>query len=122
MKPAIYGALKVVQKCLIVSIATDWDDELVLALQKEALRQLNKQNVSRLVIDIAAVDSVDSLFTRYICDTARMASMLDVDMIVAGMSPGVAASIVGLNLDLEGVTCVGRIDDALLGLAESGAY
>lgn len=88
---------------LLVSIQIDMDDRTALALQDDLTTQIVKHRAKGVLIDISALDVVDSFIGRMLANTAAMARILDADTVVVGMRPSVAITLVELGLSLTGV-------------------
>jgi rsbT antagonist protein RsbS len=88
---------------LLVSIQVDMHDRLALALQDDLMNQIRDSRARGVLIDISALDLVDSFIGRMIGNIAAMARVLDADTVVTGMRPAVAITLVELGLSLKGV-------------------
>jgi rsbT antagonist protein RsbS len=88
---------------LLVSIQGDLDDEAVLTLQEDIAERVVATGAIGLIIDITAVEIVDSFVGRMLSTIAGMARMLDAETIVVGMRPAVAITLVELGLSLGGL-------------------
>ena len=88
---------------LLVSIQVDMHDRLALALQDDLMDTIRRTGARGVLIDISALDVVDSFIGRMIGNTAAMARVLDADTVVTGMRPAVAITLVELGLSLKGV-------------------
>ncbi|ACA20822.1 anti-sigma-factor antagonist [Methylobacterium sp. 4-46] len=98
-------------RVLLTSLPADLTDQQVMDLQIDALARLRDGQADGLVIDITAVDVVDSYMARILSETARMVGIMGGVAVLAGMRPAVALTLVemGQNLirmetafDLEG--------------------
>jgi rsbT antagonist protein RsbS len=88
---------------LLVSIQVDMHDRLALDLQDDLMNQIRDTRARGVLIDISALDVVDSFIGRMIGNIAAMARVLDADTVVTGMRPAVAITLVELGLSLKGV-------------------
>jgi rsbT antagonist protein RsbS len=88
---------------LLVTIQVDMHDRLALALQDDLTSQIQATGAHGVLIDISALDVVDSFIGRTIGNIAAMARVLDAETVVTGMRPAVAITLVELGLSLKGV-------------------
>jgi rsbT antagonist protein RsbS len=88
---------------LLVTIQVDMHDQLALTLQDDLTRAIEKNGAKGVMIDISALEMVDSFMGRMISDIAGMARILDAKTVVVGMQPAVAITLVELGLSLTGV-------------------
>jgi rsbT antagonist protein RsbS len=88
---------------LLVSIQVDLEDQIVLDLQEDLAARIVESGARGVVIDITAVEIVDSFVGRMLATTAAISRMLDAETVVVGMRPAVAITLVELGLSLGGV-------------------
>lgn len=88
---------------LLVSIQIDLQDQTVMALQEDLASQIVKTGARGVIIDISAVDIVDSFIGRMFSTIASMSRLMDAETVVVGMRPAVAITLVELGLSLEGI-------------------
>src|SRR5678816_428460 len=88
---------------LLVTIQVDMHDRLAMALQDDLMEQIRLHKAQGVLIDISALDLVDSFIGRMLGNIAAMARILDADTVVTGMRPAVAITLVELGLSLTGV-------------------
>jgi len=96
---------------LIVSIQTDLHDRMAEQLQQDILDRISQTQTKGVLIDISALEMVDSFIGRTLADTARMASTLDAEVVIVGMQPAVAITLVELGLSLGGVKTAINLDE-----------
>ncbi|MGE5476803.1 MAG: STAS domain-containing protein [Bacteroidales bacterium] len=88
---------------LLTSIQSDITDEQALALQTDLLRQLDKTQARGVVLDISSLDVVDSYMARILTETARMAKLMGGEVVISGMNPMVAVTLIEMGRELVGV-------------------
>jgi rsbT antagonist protein RsbS len=88
---------------LLVTIQVDMHDQLALQLQDDLTRAIEKKGAKGVLIDISALEMVDSFIGRMIADISGMARILDARTVLVGMQPAVAITLVELGLSLPGV-------------------
>ncbi|WP_033351209.1 STAS domain-containing protein [Kitasatospora aureofaciens] len=88
---------------LLVSIQIDLEDQTVLDLQDDLAERIVATGATGVVIDITALEIVDSFVGRMLANTAAISRMLDAETVVVGMRPAVAITLVELGLSLGGV-------------------
>jgi rsbT antagonist protein RsbS len=89
--------------CLLVSIQVDMHDRLALALQDDLTERIVRDGAHSVLIDISALEMVDSFIGRMISNIASMSRLLDAETVVVGMRPAIAITLVELGLSLQGV-------------------
>ena len=92
-----------VGRSLIVTIQVDLSDQMAMGLQDELTRKIVSTRASGVLIDISALDLVDSFIGRMLSNIAAMARVLDAVTVVVGMRPQVAITLVELGLRLDGI-------------------
>lgn len=95
---------------LLVTIQVDMHDRMVLALQNDLTERISKTEARGVLIDISALEIVDSFIGRMIATIASMSRILDAKTVVTGMQPAVAITLVELGLSLEGVKTALNVD------------
>lgn len=88
---------------LLVTIQVDMHDRLAMALQDDLTSRIAETGAKGVLIDISALEMVDSFMGRMIANIAGMARILDAHTVVTGMQPAVAITLVELGLELPGV-------------------
>ena len=88
---------------LLVTIQVDMHDRLAMTLQDDLTARIVSARAKGVLIDISALEMVDSFIGRMLGDTAAMSRVLDAETVVVGMRPAVAITLVELGLSLSGV-------------------
>jgi rsbT antagonist protein RsbS len=104
---------------LLVSIQIDLDDQSAMQLQEDLSDQIVITGAHGVVIDISALEIVDSFIGRMLSTIAAVSRVLDAETVVVGMRPAVAITLVELGLSLNGVRTALNVDKALEILASS---
>jgi rsbT antagonist protein RsbS len=102
-----------VQDCLLVSIQVDMHDRLAMALQEDLTQAVVDKHARGVLIDISALEIVDSFIGRMLSNIAAMAKVLDAVTVVVGMRPAVAITLVELGLTMPGVHTALNVDRGL---------
>ncbi len=111
------------EELLLVTIQVDMHDRLAMALQDDLTDRIVRSRARGVLIDISALEVVDSFMGRMLGDIASMARVLDAETVVVGMRPAVAITLVELGLSLQGVRTALDVDKgmAMLRAARRGA-
>ena len=88
--------------CLLVPIQVDMHDRLAMALQDDLTQRIVPDRARGVMIDISALEIVDSFIGRMLNNIAAMSRVLDAVTVVVGMRPAVAITLVELGLALTG--------------------
>jgi len=104
---------------LLVSIQVDMEDQTALALQEDLADRIVATGCRGVIIDITAMDIVDSFVGRTLSSIAAIARVLDAETVVVGMRPAVAITLVELGLSLDGIRTALNVERAMELLARS---
>ncbi len=88
---------------LLVTIQVDMHDRLAMALQDDLTNKIVQTKARGVLIDISALEIVDSFIGRILGNIAKMSQVLDAKTVVVGMQPAVAITLVELGLSLTGI-------------------
>lgn len=92
-----------IREFLIVSIQIDMHDKMAIQLQSQILNEIEKTGAKGVLIDISVLEMVDSFIGRMLSGMASMASIMDAAVVIVGMQPAVAITLVELGLEMPGV-------------------
>ncbi|AXQ55643.1 MULTISPECIES: STAS domain-containing protein [Streptomyces] len=101
---------------LLVSIQVDLEDRTVLDLQDDLSKRIVDTGARGVVIDISALEIVDSFVGRMLATVAAISRVLGAETVVVGMRPAVAITLVELGLTLGGVRTALNLEAGLAAL------
>lgn len=107
---------------LLVTIQVDMHDELASALEEDLTQRIVAVGARGVLIDISALEIVDSFMGRMLDNIAAVSRILDADTVVVGMRPAVAITLVELGLSLHGVKTALNVDKGLALIATSARH
>src|SRR5580704_12477906 len=85
---------------LLTSIQSDITDEHAVMLQTDLLERLRQSRARGVILDITALDIVDSYMARILSETVQMAQLMGGDVVITGMNPMVALTLVEMGREL----------------------
>jgi rsbT antagonist protein RsbS len=104
---------------LLVSIQIDLQDQTALMLQDDLSERIVATGAHGVLIDISAVEIVDSFIGRMLSTIASISRVLDAETVVVGMRPAVAITLVELGLSLGGVRTALDVEKGMALLSSS---
>jgi rsbT antagonist protein RsbS len=108
-------------KCLLVTIQVDMEDQTALALQDDLSSRIAATAANGVLIDISALEIVDSFIGRMLSSISSVARVLGATTVVVGMQPAVAITLVELGLSLPGVRTALNVERGMAMLNQGGA-
>jgi rsbT antagonist protein RsbS len=103
-------------RSLLVTIQIDMQDQTALTLQEDLANKIESTGAKGVLIDISALEIVDSFTGRMLVSISGIARVLDATTVVVGMQPAVAITLVELGLSLEGVKTALNVERGVLKL------
>lgn len=104
---------------LLVTIQVDMEDQTAVQLQDDLATRIETTGANGVLIDISALEIVDSFVGRMLASISGIARVLDATTVVVGMQPAVAITLVELGLSLQGVKTALNVKRGML-LLEQG--
>ncbi len=104
---------------LLVTIQVDMHDRLAMMLQDDLTTRISQTGAYGVLIDISALEIVDSFIGRMISNISSMSRVLDAQTVVVGMQPAVAITLVELGLTLPGVKTALDVEKGMALLRET---
>ncbi len=98
---------------LIASIQSALTDSDLIQLRDDLAERVGRFRSRGVIIDVAALDVIDSFATRTLRGVAQMMRLRGAQTIVAGIQPNVAIAMVQLGMTLEDIDTVLDLDDGL---------
>ncbi|PTQ71469.1 STAS domain-containing protein [Pseudomonas sp. GV071] len=103
---------------LLVTIQVDMHDQLALTLQDDLSERISATSARGVLIDISALDMVDSFIGRMIGTISGLSRIMDAETVVVGLQPAVAITLVELGLTLPGVSTALNVERGMKLLRE----
>jgi rsbT antagonist protein RsbS len=98
---------------LLVTIQVELQDTVVDSFQNDVLEKIEKNGASGLIIDISALETVDSYVARMLANTGKMAKLMGTNTVIVGMRPAVAATLVRMGYFMEGINTALSLEEGL---------
>lgn len=102
-----------IRKTLMVTVPADPDDATISALQEQVLGAMERLEAKGVVLDISAVETLDSFFARTVAETASMVALMGGRTVVVGMRPAVAVTATQIGITLGGIETALSMERAL---------
>lgn len=105
---------------LIASIHTALDDSQMVRFQQDLIDQIGEHRARGVIIDVAALDVLDSFGSRTLRNIAEMARLRGAVTVIVGIQPDVAFAMVELGMDTGSVHTALDLEEGLEYLSRSG--
>jgi rsbT antagonist protein RsbS len=103
---------------LIVSIQIELSDAVVLGLRDDIGAEIMKHEARGLIIEASGVDVFDSFIARTVRDIAKLASLMGVKTILAGLDASMAIALVEMGMYMDGVATALNLESAIESLSD----
>jgi rsbT antagonist protein RsbS len=110
--------LRLNARVLIVALGADLGDDGVMAFQNELSERTAASTTRGVVIDVSALDIIDSFMARVLKDCAGMLRLLGTEVVLCGIQPAVAMTLVEMGRNLVGVPTAFTLERGLVQLGE----
>ncbi|MEK3889612.1 STAS domain-containing protein [Bacillus sp. FSL K6-3431] len=104
--------------CLLVSIQWELDDHTALEFQEDLLQKIHATSARGVVIDITSIDFIDSFIAKVLGDVMDMSKLMGAKVVVTGIQPAVAITLIELGIRLEDVMTALDLENGLDKLQE----
>jgi len=102
-----------VRDILMVTMPPDPDDTAMSALQERVLAAMERYEAKGVVLDISAVETLDSFFARTVSESAQMVAIMGGRTVIVGMRPAVAVTATQIGLTLGNIETALTVERAL---------
>src|SRR5438876_9102157 len=98
---------------LLATIQVELHDAIVDAFQGDVLEEIERTGAGGLIIDISALETVDSYVARMLANTGKMAKLMGAETVIVGMRPAVAATLVRMGYFMSGIRTALSLQEGL---------
>ena len=102
-----------VDSFLLVTIQVELHDDLAMSLQDDLTQKLMKTDSHGVLIDISALEIVDSYIGRMLSQISAIVGIMDATMVLVGMRPAVAITLVELGMTIPSVRTALNVEKGL---------
>ncbi|WP_375483159.1 STAS domain-containing protein [uncultured Jatrophihabitans sp.] len=95
---------------LVATLADELDDRAAVTMQEEVADLVVRRRAHGVLLDVSALEIVDSYIAKVLGDTAKIVTVLGAQVAIVGMRPAVAITLVELGLSLDGIAKAASID------------
>jgi rsbT antagonist protein RsbS len=104
---------------LIASIQAALTDTDLLELRDALLAQVGRYRARGVIVDVTALDVMDSFSTRTLRDVAHMTRLRGAETVIVGIQPDVAFAMAQFGMTLEGICTRLDLEEGLAYLADT---
>jgi rsbT antagonist protein RsbS len=88
---------------LLTTIQVELDDQTAVEFQEDLLTKIHETGAKGVVIDLTSVEIIDSYIAKILGDVVKMAELLGSQVVLTGIRPAVAITLIDLGINLKGV-------------------
>lgn len=111
MSPSL--SIQQIEGVLVVALPPDLTDTIADAVQTDLLRHVERHGARGLVLDVGALDTVDSYVARILSQTAQMAKLMGIETVVVAIRPEVAATLVRMGYTLPDIRTALDVEEGI---------
>ncbi|BAB04243.1 STAS domain-containing protein [Halalkalibacterium halodurans] len=98
---------------LLISIQVELDDQTALRFQEDLLTKIHQEGSEGVVIDLTSVETIDSFIAKVLGDVVNMANLMGAKVVLTGIQPAVAITLIDMGIKLENVPTALDLDQGL---------
>ena len=107
-----------IEQFLVASIQVALHDASAVQFKDDLLDRIHETKARGLILDLTAMDVVDSFLGKLIGDVTEMAGLMGTTVVITGLQPAVAITLVELGLDLPGVVTALNLEKGMARLRQ----
>ncbi len=109
-----------IEDYLVASVQVALHDSSAVQFKDDILHRIYETKAKGLILDLTAVDVVDSFIGKLIGEIGEMAGLMGAKVVITGLQPAVAITLVELGLELEGVITALNLEKGIEALRKAG--
>ncbi len=102
-----------IENFLIASIQVELHDRQAVQFKDDLLQSIYRTNAKGILLDMTALQVVDSFIARIIGDAAEMANLMGAKVVVTGLQPPVAITLIELGIEMKGIVTALNLEKGL---------
>jgi len=107
-----------IEQFLVASIQVALHDASAVQFKDDLLDRIHETKARGLILDLTVMDVVDSFLGKLIGDVTEMAGLMGTTVVITGLQPAVAITLVELGLDLPGVVTALNLEKGMARLRQ----
>ena len=108
-----------IEDYLVASIQVALHDRSAVQFKDDILHRIYETKARGLILDLTAVDVVDSFIGKLISEIGDMAGLMGAKVVITGLQPAVAITLIELGLELEGVITALNLEKGIEALRQA---